>query len=172
MPSVRLQLLPGTLRYHSLPGTKGAKLLDVVVEGVPVEMELDTGADMVVFNNETMQRLSRVRNISFSRSDIHSTAGGAAQAYIFKVSSMSVGSFNLSDVESAYIPTCPVNLLGRSFLRNFVYTVNEEDETITFVPRGENISLSKEPAGRSRGSGWAEVDGVKYFYENGKLVRE
>ena len=171
-PEVRIQLLPGTVRYHSLPGTKGAKLLDVVVEGLPMEMELDTGADLVVFNSEAMQRLSRLKNVSFLRSDMHSTAGGVARAYVFRVSSMSVGSFTLSGVDSAYIPTCPVNLLGRSFLRNFVYTVNEEDETITFIPRAENISYNKGPDGKSGGSGWAEVDGVKYFYEDGKLVRE
>jgi hypothetical protein len=60
------------------------------------------------------------------------------------------------------------NLLGNSFLSNFKYTINDEEETVTLVPKyGASISNTDSPA--DEGAGWAEVNGKKYRYEDSRM---
>jgi clan AA aspartic protease (TIGR02281 family) len=158
-----------TVRYYSRSNLHNLKLLNIIVNDIPVEMIFDTGASFIVFNAETMNRIGARH---FLESRVTQTPAGLTTAYMFRVPSIKLGSIELRNIECAYVPTSPINLLGGSFLSNFTYSINEEDQTITFIPRGEKIQYTSTGIQASPGQGWAEINGVKYLYNNGKFEKQ
>ena len=97
---------------------------------------VDTGASNIVLNSDTIKRLGISRFIKKIKT---STAGGVVDAYLFECASVKLGTMTINNVTCTYVPTLSSNLLGNSFLSNFIYSVNEEEETITLIPRVENL---------------------------------
>lgn len=158
-----------TIRYYSKPNVLNIKFLRIIVNDIPVEMIFDTGASYIGFNTNTINNLG-IR--SFLRSAISQTPAGPTTSYIFRMPSIKIGQIELNNIECAYIPTSADNFLGGSFLSNFIYSINEEDQTITFIPRGEKIRYIDMGIQASQGEGWAEINGVKYIYRNGKFEKQ
>ena len=86
-------------------------------------------------------------------------------AYLFECASVKLGTMTINNVTCTYVPTLSSNLLGNSFLSNFIYSVNEEEETITLIPRGNKTYILDNRIMPVEGSGWAEINGKKYRYE-------
>jgi clan AA aspartic protease (TIGR02281 family) len=155
-----------TIRYYARPELHNMKLLTIKANGVPTEAIFDTGASYIVFNRETINKLG-IR--SFSRTQISQTASGPTISYMFRMPSIKLGTIELRNVECAYVPASEDNLLGGSFLANFVYSINEADQTITFIPRGEKILYTDTGIEVAPGEGWAEINGIKYVYRDGRF---
>lgn len=154
-----------TLHYYKKNQT-GIKYLTAEINNIPVEVMLDTGASYIALSSDTVKRLG----ISgFKSKTTTSTAGGNVPAYVFECASVKLGSMTINNVTCSYVPTLSSNLLGNSFLSNFIYAVNEEEETITLIPKNNRTYISNNKIMPVEGSGWAEVDGKKYRYEDGRL---
>jgi clan AA aspartic protease (TIGR02281 family) len=153
-----------TLHYYK-KNYSGMKYLTVEINNVPFEVTLDTGASNVVLTTATIQRLGISRFMRKARSF---TAAGPVDGYLFQCASIKLGTMTVNNATCEYQPTLSGNLLGNSFLSNFKYTINDEEETVTLVPKyGANISNTE--SADDRGAGWAEVDGKKYRYEEGRM---
>ena len=70
------------------------------------------------------------------------------------------------------MPAISQNLLGGSFLSNFHYYINELDHTITFIPNSENVHITDNTMEPVSGEGWAEIDGKKFIYHEGRLEKQ
>ncbi|MDP3048319.1 MAG: retropepsin-like aspartic protease [Thermodesulfovibrionales bacterium] len=123
-PAVKSQ----TFKYRSRADTKN---LDVVINGIPFELVLDTGASDVSLSSDAVRTLGIKE---FVREQIYNTASGRSVGYIF-YASVKLGSFEVRDVECSYVPSSAHNLLGGSFLKHFNYSVDESAGTITFIPK-------------------------------------
>lgn len=95
--------------------------------------------------------------------------GGFVDSYLFECNSIRLGIMTIHNVTCAYLPTLNKNLLGNSFLSNFIYSVNEGEGTITLIPKGNKTYISDNKIMPVEGSGWAEINGKKYRYEEGSL---
>jgi clan AA aspartic protease (TIGR02281 family) len=149
-----------TISYYK-KGPINIKYFVVEINGKPIEMMLDTGASYISFNTETIRMLGIN---SFVRKENMRTASGNADAYIFVLPSIKLGTIELKNVECTYLPTLGDNALGGTFLAHFNYSINETDQTITFVPKRGDVSLSEEHLPAAKQSvGWAEINGKKYI---------
>ena len=122
-----------TVSYYEKPSVgSGIKFITADLNGVPVEMLFDTGASTIVVNKETFDKLS----ISGPLKQVTAhTAGGNADNYTFELSSVKIGSIEVSNVITAYAPTSEENLLGGSFLNKFKYLIDEKRKVIIFTPK-------------------------------------
>jgi clan AA aspartic protease (TIGR02281 family) len=153
-----------TLHYFK-KNFSGMKYLTVEINNIPFEVTLDTGASNVVLTTATIQRLGISR---YARKVRSFTAAGPVDGYLFQCASIKLGTMTVNNVTCEYQPTLSRNLLGNSFLSNFKYTINDEEETVTLVPKyGASISNTDSPA--DEGAGWAEVNGKKYRYEDSRM---
>jgi len=145
-----------TIQYYK---RGGVKYIEAEVNGVLVDVIIDTGASNVSLNADTIKKLGIQ---SFSEKGFSSTAGGLVDVYLFKCNSIKVGTMEVKNVGCSYIPTLPHNLLGNSFLSHFSYSFNESDNTITLT------CLDCEPDNSIYGM--VEMNGKKYlYYKSGRL---
>lgn len=154
-----------TLRYYK-KNQPGMKYLTAEINNIPFEVMLDTGASYIALNSDTVKSLGIS---SFTRKTTASTAGGIVNAYLFDCDSVKLGSMTINNVICEYVPTLRFNLLGNSFLSHFIYSINDEDETITLIPKDNKTYISNNKIMPVEGEGWAEVNGKKYRYEDGRL---
>ncbi len=75
----------------------------------------------------------------------------------------------IKNVTCEYVPTLSLNLIGNSFLSNFIYSIDEGEETITLIPKNNKTYISNNRITPAEGSGWAEINGKKYRYDDGRL---
>jgi len=137
----------------------GVKYIDVEINGIPVEVMIDTGASFVSLNSDTINKLG-IR--SFSGQVMAYTAGGVVPAYTFKCSSVKVGNMEVKDIDCSYLPTNSHNLLGNSFLSHFSYSFNARNNTITLTCLDCVLDDSV--------SGIVELSGKRYLlYKSGRL---
>ncbi len=151
---------------YSSRGSHNIKNVVAEVNGIPVEFVFDTGASEVSFNTPTIRQLG-IR--TFEKRKNYQTAGGMSIGYTFKCDSIKMANIEVQNVECHYSPEGFHNLLGGSFLKNFNYYVDEMSQTITLIPRSEKAIVKDGKLEAVQGSGWAEVGGKKYIYENGRL---
>lgn len=158
------------VRYRTQQTARNIKFLTVYMNDIPTEVIFDTGASFIAVNTQTMNQL---RISSPLRPSTVNTASGPTPAYLFNAASIRIGSLELKNVQCSYLPASSQNLLGGSFLSNFHYYINEQDETITFIPNSENVRITNnntlEPVS---GTGWAEIDGKKFIYNEGQIERQ
>ena len=118
-----------TYHYKSV---SDVKFLPVKINGIEFDMMIDTGASQVSLNSDAVRKLGITQ---FTDKKIHSTAAGDVWAYYFPCS-VTLGSFEVLNVQCSYNPeNTGENLLGGSFLKNFNYSFNESDNTLTFILR-------------------------------------
>jgi clan AA aspartic protease (TIGR02281 family) len=101
------------------------KYITVQINGVPLELVFDTGANSLVFNGAALQSL-RIAEVSTSRKLQSRTAGGLVEGYVLTLNSVMVGSITRNNYDAAYIPTSNENLLGSSFFTNYNLYVDED----------------------------------------------
>ena len=122
-----------TLKYFTKESAN-IKYLTLEVNGIPIEAMFDTGASVVAFNTETIQKLFGAGVVkSFKGKTSMSTANGIVEGYAFDLSTVRLGTMEVANVECQYAPYTRDNLLGGSFLSNFNYSINETDQTITLT---------------------------------------
>lgn len=137
----------------------GVKYIKAEINGIPVEVVIDTGASYVSLNSDVINKLG-IR--SFTGQHISHTAGGVVPSYTFKCSSVKVGNMEVKNIDCSYLPTNSHNLLGNSFLSHFSYSFNEKERTITLT------CLDCESDDSVVGS--LEVNGKKYlYYKSGRF---
>ena len=151
----------------------GVKFVTAHINGVPMELVFDTGANKVVLNSDGLLRIG-VKEFDDSQKRQAYTAGGVTEGYIIKINSIRIGNIQKNDYDVAYVPSSTTNLLGASFFANYSYFVDEDYKAIRLIPKGSYFFDSLEqPAGdqHKTGSGLIEVeiDGEKYIYQGGKL---
>jgi len=151
---------------YSSKGSHNIKNVMAEVNGIPVEFVFDTGASEVSFNTPTIRQLG-IR--TFEKRKNYQTAGGMSIGYTFKCDSIKMANIEVQNVDCHYSPEGFHNLLGGSFLKNFNYYIDEMSQTITLIPRSEKAIVKDGKLEAVQGSGWAEVGGKKYVYDNGQL---
>jgi clan AA aspartic protease (TIGR02281 family) len=154
----------------------GIKYITAYINGVPMELVFDTGANKVVLNSDGLVRIGVNEFDDTQKRQAH-TVGGVVEGYIVKINSIRVGNIQKDDYDIAYIPSSTKNLLGASFFTNYSYFVDEDYKVIRLIPKGSYFFDSPEqpPVDKQRtGSGLIEVeiDGEKYIYEYGGLKRQ
>lgn len=158
------------VRYRTQQSARNIKFLTVYMNDIPTEVIFDTGASFTTVNSQTMNQL---RILTPLRPSISNTASGPTPSFLFNVASIRIGSLELKNVQCSYLPATSENLLGGSFLSNFHYYINEQDQTITFIPNSENVRITNnntmEPVS---GTGWAEIDGKKFIYNEGHMEKQ
>lgn len=163
------------LADEAIPFTeKGSlKYISVQINGVPLELVFDTGANSIVLNSAALQSLG-ILEFSATRKLQSHTAGGIVEGYVLTLNSIIVGSIQKNNYDVAYVPSSTENLLGSSFFANYNYYIDEDYKVIRLIPKGsflfENPWKPLPPVERQRtGSGRIEVemDGKKYIYGQG-----
>lgn len=157
----------------------GIKYVTVYINGVPMELVFDTGANRVVLNSEGLLRAG-LKEFDDSRKYRAYTAGGVAEAYAVRIDSIRVGNVKKDDYEVSYVPSSTRNLLGASFFTGYSYFVDEDYKVIRLIPKGsysfDAPDTLQQPAvdqhGRGSGRIEVEIDGEKYIYGPGGLKRE
>jgi clan AA aspartic protease (TIGR02281 family) len=121
-----------TFKYFT-KGMLNVKFVTIEINGIPVEVQLDTGASFVAFDSETVKKLGITE---FKQKVSLSSANGMVEGYLFTIPSIRLGTMEAINVVCAYVPSTTTNLLGGSFLSNFNYSVNEDEHTITLTRKG------------------------------------
>jgi|GEM_PF-3304566 len=118
---------------YNFRSVSNIKVLPVKINGVVFDAMIDTGASVVSVPQDVIQKLN-IQN--FTHKKIHSTAGGDVWAYYFPCI-ITLGSFEISNIECSYNQESPNDfiLLGGTFLKNFNYSIDESEQTITFILR-------------------------------------
>ena len=155
--------------FYNKPYSENLKFISVKINNIETEMMLDTGASYIAINNDTMQTIP---NASPMIPTIMTTAGTPVKAYLFKAHSIKIGNMELFNVQCAYIPQTENNLLGGSFLANFHYYINEIDKTLTLIPNNERVKIKDNNIETISGTGYAEIEGKKYIYNNGNFEKQ
>jgi aspartyl protease family protein len=117
-PDNNTQAVPGYAHQVALAADEsGHYIADATVNGISVEVIVDTGATMVALTADTARRLG-IRPDQSEYSIAVSTANGATTAALVKLSHIRLGSVDVYDVEAAVMPpgALSINLLGMSFL--------------------------------------------------------
>ncbi|MFZ5998291.1 MAG: retropepsin-like aspartic protease family protein [Nitrospirota bacterium] len=161
------------LADEALPFTErsGLKYVTVHINGVPMELVFDTGANSVVLNSAALQRLGIMEFNASRRLNSH-TAGGVVEGYIITLNSIKAGNILKRYYDVAYIPSSTENLLGAPFFENYSYFIDEDYKVIRLIPKGSFIFENPEKPVADRpknGSGRIEVeiDGKKYIFGEG-----
>ena len=163
------------LANEAIPFTErgSLKFITVQINGVPLQLVFDTGANSLVLNSTALQNLG-ITEFSTARKLQSHTAGGIVDGYVLTINSVAVGSIQRYNYDVAYVPSSTENLLGSSFFANFNYYIDEDYKVIRLIPKGSFIFddplQPPPPVERQRtGSGRIEVemDGNKYIYGQG-----
>lgn len=118
-----------TYRYKSV---SNVKFIPIKINGIEFDAMIDTGASEVSLNFDAVRRLGVTQ---FTDKKVHDTAAGSVWAYYFPCS-ITLGSFEVLNIQCSYNPeNVGENLLGGSFLKNFNYSFNESENTITLSLR-------------------------------------
>jgi clan AA aspartic protease (TIGR02281 family) len=118
-----------TYHYRSV---SNVKFIPVKINGIEFDMMIDTGASSVSLNLDAVKKLGITK---FADKGISNTAGGSVLSYYFPCS-ITLGSFEVSNIQCSYnAENTSFNLLGGSFLKNFNYSINESENTITLSLR-------------------------------------
>jgi clan AA aspartic protease (TIGR02281 family) len=155
------------VHFDARPEQPNIKYVDIEINGVPVKAILDTGASGLCINRQTALQLG-LTNLQTAR--LVNTAGGNTTAYPFTASSVKIGTLTLNNIQGTYIPTSRENLLGGTFLKNFTYTVDEQNQVIHFKPNNNNYQLQEEDPRSIDGS--AQINGKTYIISNGHLYEQ
>ena len=99
---------------------RGQYAADVLIDGIPVRMLVDTGASEVCVSASTARRLGL--SPSGGRKRVMQTANGLSTAYPTIVRSLSLDGLYMNDVEALILApeAGEVNLLGESFLKRLM----------------------------------------------------
>ena len=108
---------------------RGQYAAEVLINGVPVEMLVDTGASEVCVSASTAQRLGL--SPSGGRKYTVKTANGLATAYSTILKNVSFDGLYMNDVEALILSpeSGQVNLLGESFLKRLA-SVEQRNGTL------------------------------------------
>jgi aspartyl protease family protein len=108
---------------------RGQYAAEVLIDGVPVRMLVDTGASEVCVSASTARRLGLSR--SGGRKRVMQTANGQSTASPTVLRSVSLDGLYLNDVEALILApeAGEVNLLGESFLKRLV-SVEQRNGTL------------------------------------------
>jgi aspartyl protease family protein len=108
---------------------RGQYAASVLIDGVPVEMLVDTGASEVCVSASTAQRLGL--SPSGGRKYTVKTANGLATAYSTILKNVSFDGLYMNDVEALILSpeSGQVNLLGESFLKRLA-SVEQRNGTL------------------------------------------
>jgi aspartyl protease family protein len=108
---------------------RGQYAAGVLINGVPVEMLVDTGASEVCVSASTAARLGLVR--SSERRYTIKTANGLSTASLTILRSLSLDGLYMNDVEALILApeAGEVNLLGESFLKRLI-SVEQRNGTL------------------------------------------
>jgi aspartyl protease family protein len=98
-------------------GPHGHFLVEAVVNGVPIEFMVDTGASHVVLRQQDARRLGFTpANLDFSQR--FQSANGIVRAAPVELRELRIGQLRLFDLEASVNGgPLPISLLGMSFLR-------------------------------------------------------
>ena len=160
---------------ESIPFTErgSLKYVSVQINGVPLQLVFDTGANSLVLNNAALQSLG-ILEFSADRKLQSHTAGGIVDGYVLRMNSVMVGTILKQNYDVAYVPTSTENLLGASFFANFNYYIDEDYKVIRLIPKGRFVfdnpvqpPTAVEPPRTGSERIEVEVDGRKYIYGQG-----
>ena len=130
-----------TLHYYT-KNQLNIKFIPITINNIPLDAMIDTGASYVSLNTDSIRQL----NIkTFMEEVTINTTNGITKGYLFTTNSIKVGNIELNNIKCIYQPTLKENLLGGSFLSNFNYFFNEQEQTISLIPKKENPQTNSSP---------------------------
>lgn len=163
------------LADEAIPFTErgNLKYITAQINGVPVELVFDTGANSIVLNSDALQSLG-IMEFSTARKLQSFTAGGIVEGYVLTLNSIMVGSIIGYNYDVAYVPSSTKNLLGASFFASYNYYIDEDYKVIRLIPKGSFLFDSPwqpeplvEPQRTGSGRIEVEMDGKKFIYGHG-----
>ena len=163
------------LADESIPFTErgNLKYINVQINGVPLQLVFDTGANSLVLNSAALQSLGIMEFIANRKLESR-TAGGIVDGYVLTMNSVMVGSILRQNYDVAYVPASTESLLGASFFANFNYYIYEDYKVIRLIQKGSFVFDSPwqpptpvEPQRTGSQRIEVEMDGKKYIYGHG-----
>jgi len=163
------------LADEAIPFTErgSLKYITVQINGVPVELVFDTGANSIVLNGDALQGLG-IMEFSTARKLRSHTAGGIVEGYVITLNSIMAGNIMVSNYDVAYVPSSTKNLLGASFFANYSYYIDEDYKVIRLMPKGSFVFDSPwqppppvEPQRTGSGRIEVEMNGKTFIYGQG-----
>ena len=96
---------------------------------------IDTGASVSVLTRKFFQQQMAGSSPAFIRTEKMNTAGGEVMADVYRVNSLQLDKFMVSDIEIAVIDIDSVGgsdgLLGMNFLRHFEFAIDQKYNVLT-----------------------------------------
>ena len=122
-----------TLMLRANPG--GTFLTTAYINGVPVQVMLDTGASTVAINRDDARRMGI--DYASGRRVVYQTANGPATAWLVTLGSVQLGEIVVSNVAASVVEggseQLPVVLLGSTFLQHV--DMQRSGDTLTIIKR-------------------------------------
>lgn len=107
-----------------------------------LKLIIDTGASLTIIKSE---RLSSALNSNLSRYPLHlfSTASGAVKAPVIKVASLSIGDFEVTNIEVGGLTLANTSgvdgLLGMNYLRHFRFFIDQSNNILRLALNPEEM---------------------------------
>lgn len=112
----------------------GSFIVEGSINGIPCEMNFDTGATTCLFSFADLSRLNMQPNSEVYSSHVGGVGGGSVRSLVFTVPSIELGPISKRDV---LVHVSPIGagaypLLGQSFFGNSRFVVDNEKKVIHF----------------------------------------
>lgn len=110
-------------------------LVPIRADASDLQLLLDTGASLSVINR---QSLSLLPGATYVRATRMNTAGGQVLAEIYRVEQVTLGPYELRDVEFAVLDLTGLaadGLLGMNVLRQFTFAIDSDAGTLDLAPK-------------------------------------
>lgn len=99
-----------------------------------LKLMIDTGASTTVINQRTFKSLSYSSSHDYVGHFTVNTAGGQVNAPVYRLNSMHIGGFKVSDIAVVVLPMpdfqAADGLLGMNFLREFDFKIDQENNSL------------------------------------------
>lgn len=110
----------------------------MISSSMPVSLLVDTGASICTLSQSMFKAIESQIDATFLKDIQLRTAGGSVTAQLYRVSSLSLGDYRVSDLEIAINPHSGDDfdgLLGMNFLSMFTFAIDQRNDRLRLSPK-------------------------------------
>jgi clan AA aspartic protease (TIGR02281 family) len=110
----------------------------MISSSMPVSLLVDTGASICTLSQSMFKAIESQIDATFLKDIQLRTAGGTVTAQLYRISSLSLGEYRVSDLEIAINPHSGDNfdgLLGMNFLSMFTFAIDQRNHRLRLSPK-------------------------------------